>query len=163
MRRFAQELPADEAVKILESATHGVLAVSGDGGYPYAVPLSFVYDGGKIYFHCAREGHKLDAIKACSKVSFCVVSEDKIVPEKYTTFYRSVIVFGRARLIEDSEEAFRAIELLAKKYHPDDAPENRRSEISGAADRFCMAEIEIEHLSGKEAKELMRLRNGGER
>ena len=155
MRRFQQELAEDESIKILSCATHGVLAVSGDGGYPYAVPLSYVLDGKTIYFHCAREGHKLDAIKSCSKVSFCVVSEDNVVPEKYTTYYRSVIAFGRARVVEDEAVSLRAMELLAIKYHPNGSEESRMSEIDGALGRFCVVGIEIEHLSGKEAKELM--------
>lgn len=163
MRRINQQLPENEAIEILASATHGILAVSGDGGYPYAVPLSFVYSGGKIYFHCAREGHKLDAIKRCPKVSFCVVSEDVVIPEEYTTHYRSVIAFGSARVITDEDEALRAIELLAEKYHPADSADGRRAEIDGAAGRFVMVEIEIEHLSGKEAKELMNERKHKER
>ena len=163
MRRINQQLPENEAIEILASATHGILAVSGDGGYPYAVPLSFVYSGGKIYFHCAREGHKLDAIKRCPKVSFCVVSEDVVIPEGYTTHYRSVIAFGSARVIENNDEKLRAIELLAKKYHPTDSADGRRAEIDGAFGRFVMVEIEIEHLSGKEAKELMNERKHKER
>lgn len=158
MRRINQQLSENEALEILSSATHGVLAVFGDGGYPYAVPLSFAYDSGKIYFHCAREGHKLDAIKNCPKVSLCVVSEDNVVPERYTTHYRSVIVFGRARIIEDSDEALRAIELIAKKYHPTDSAEGRQLEIDSSIGRFVIVGIEIEHLSGKEARELMNAR-----
>ena len=73
MRRKRQLLPQEQALEILENNTSGVLALSGDGGYPYAVPMSYVYNDGKIYFHCAKAGHKIDAIRSCDKASFCVV------------------------------------------------------------------------------------------
>ena len=77
-------------------APHGVLAVLGDGGYPYAVPLSFAYEDGHIYIHCARAGHKLDALRRCAKASFCAVERDDVVPEEFTTRYVSAIAFGQA-------------------------------------------------------------------
>ena len=82
MRRFRQELTVEECVQVLERGTHGVLAVLGDEGYPYAVPLSYVHGEGKIWFHCAKAGHKLDTIRNYNKVSFCVVDQDRIMPEE---------------------------------------------------------------------------------
>ena len=96
MRRSKQVLSQEDSIAVLEKATSGVLAVSGDDDYPYAVPVSFVYADGKIFFHCAKSGHKLDAIARNSKVSFCVIDEDKIVPEEYTTYFRSVIAFWKS-------------------------------------------------------------------
>lgn len=84
--------------------TSGVLAVSGDDDYPYAVPLSYVYDGHKIYFHGAKAGHKLDSIVKNPKASFCVIDKDQIVPDEYTTYFRSVIVFGTIRILHDEAE-----------------------------------------------------------
>lgn len=80
MRRKRQQLTEAECIEILKRNTSGVLAVSGDNGYPYAVPLNYVYDGGSVYFHCAKSGHKLDAIRTCDKVSLCVVEQDLVVP-----------------------------------------------------------------------------------
>ena len=97
MRRSRQQLRKEDCFEILSRGSSGVLACLGDGGYPYAVPISYVWDGEKIYFHCAKAGHKLDAVRSCGKVSFCVIGSDDVVPEKYTTCYRSVIVFGRIR------------------------------------------------------------------
>jgi len=94
MRRFRQALSQDDCAEVLRRNSSGVLAVSGDDGYPYAVPLSYVYAGSKLYFHCAPVGHKIDAIEKNSKVSFCVIDKDEVVPEKYTTYFRSVILFG---------------------------------------------------------------------
>ena len=103
MRRKKQELTEERTIEVLNRCTAGTLAVIGDGGYPYSVPLSYVYDGGKIYFHCASEGHKLDAINKDSRVSLSVIDKDQIVQEKYTTYFRSVIVFGKAHVIEDQD------------------------------------------------------------
>ena len=154
MRRKKQVLSKEECELVLERGTSGVLAVLGEGGYPYAVPLSYVYADGKIVFHCAKQGHKLDAIAKNDKVSFCVVDLDDIQPERYTTYFRSVIAFGRARVLEE-EEKRAAIEALAAKYTPED-PEGRKQEIEREYRALCVVAIEIDHLSGKEAIELVR-------
>jgi len=158
MRRNRQQLDENTCLKILENNTAGVLAVSGDEGYPYAVPLSYVYADGALYFHCAKAGHKTDAIRKYDKVSFCVVDQDEIVPERYTTYFRSVIVFGRARVMENPGEVLAAIRKLAVKYAPHDSAENREREIAQSLERMAMVRLEIEHMTGKEAIELVRRR-----
>ena len=97
MRRHKQLLSKEECEKILYKATSGVLALEGDNNYPYTVPISYLYEDNKIYFHSAKSGHKIDSIKKNQKVSFCVIDQDKIVPEEYTTYFRSVIVFGKIK------------------------------------------------------------------
>ena len=158
MRRKKQQLTDEECISILERNTSGVLAVLGDGGYPYAVPLSYVFYDNKIYFHCAKSGHKLDAIQNCCKASFCVTDQDKVVPEKYTTYFRSVIAFGKMRVILDEHEKYAAIERLAIKYAPNDSSERRQKEIEREWSPLCMLEMDIEHMTGKEAIELVRER-----
>ena len=86
MRRNGQELPLEECTAILNRGTSGVLALSGDDNYPYAVPVSYAYDGYKLYFHCAKSGHKIDAIRRNAKASFCVIDQDLVVPEEYFLF-----------------------------------------------------------------------------
>ena len=158
MRRARQQLSDAECVSILNDATNGVLAVAGDDGYPYAVPLSYVYIDGKILFHCAKAGHKLDAILHEPKVSFCVVAQDQVMPEEFTTYFRSVVAFGKARVLEDPHEIRAAIEALAKKYSPNVAVQARDHEIETAGKRMLMIAIDVEHLTGKEAKELVQAR-----
>lgn len=153
LRRKRQLLPPNECVQILETGTSGVLAVSGDDGYPYAVPLSYVYCDSKIYFHCAKSGHKLDAVMRDPKVSFCVIDQDLIVPEEYTTYFRSVIVFGKIKILAEDTEKRAAIEKLAAKYSPMQE-EGRKNEIDKEFPALCMLELSIEHMSGKEAIEL---------
>lgn len=161
LRRKRQLLPPEETTAVLARGTSGVLALSGDGGYPYAVPISYVYDGGRLYFHCAKSGHKLDAIRRSEKASLCVVDQDRIVPEKYTTYFRSVIVFGRIRILEDEGEKRAAIEKLALKYAPDSRPEERQHEIQREWAALCMLEMTIEHITGKEAIELTQAKKIG--
>ncbi len=157
MRRKRQLLAEAETIQIFERGTSGVLALSGDEGYPYAVPLSYVYADGRIIFHGAKSGHKIDAIRGCEKASFCVIDRDQVVPEEYTTWFRSAIAFGRVRIIDQDAEKRAAIELLAEKYSPDD-PEGRRAEIEREYKILCMFELRIEHMTGKEAIELVRAR-----
>lgn len=156
MRRKKQQLTQEETMVILREGTSGVLSLTGDEGYPYGVPLSYVYDGDKLYFHCAKEGHKIDAIRKNPKASFCVIAQDEIVPEKYTTCYTSVIAFGSVRILENEGEKRRAIEELALKYAPEDSEENRQNYIEKNWEPLCMLEMTVEHLSGKEAIELVR-------
>lgn len=154
MRRFKQQLIEDEAVKILKNNKSGVLAVNGDDGYPYTVPLNFVYTDSKIYFHCAKSGHKLDAIKNDSKVSFCVIAEDKVDSEKLTTLFKSVIVFGKAKIMENEAEIKSEMTAFGLKYNNDiNAVEK---EIQREWNGLCCVEIEIEHITGKQAIELLR-------
>ena len=162
MRRFKQALSPEACREVLSRGTSGVLALSGDGGYPYAVPLSYVYDpeGGKFYFHSAKAGHKVDAVRREPKASFCVIDQDQVVPEEYTTYFRSVIAFGTVRVLEEEGEKRSAIELLARKYAPADSAENRERAIQREWAPLCMLEMTVEHLTGKEAIELVRKKEG---
>lgn len=155
MRRKKQLLSQEETAAVLARGSSGVLALAGENGYPYAVPLSYVYDGGRLYFHCARSGHKLDAIRRCEKASFCVIDQDQIVPEEYTSYFRSVIAFGRVRILEDEGEKRAAIEKLALKYAPDSTVEDRKRVIQKEWEPLCMLEMELDHVTGKEAIELV--------
>lgn len=148
MRRFKQQLTDNETIDILKKGTSGVLAVCGDEGYPYAVPISYVYADGKIYLHSAVKGHKIDALKNNKKVSFCVIGKDEVIPENLTTYYRSAIVFGKARILED-KEAENAINLLMLRYSPNMSLEKRQNHIKEASGHIAVIEIEIEHITGK--------------
>lgn len=154
MRRKRQELAQEESITILQKATSGTLALLGDNGYPYAVPISYVYHEGKLYFHSAVEGHKVDAIRQCDKASFCVIEQDEVHPERYTTFFRSVIAFGKIHIIEDETEKLQMARMLGNRYNPDQ-DEALQKELENGLARMLMIRFDIEHLTGKEAKELM--------
>ncbi len=155
MRRIKQELTSEENIEILNRGTSGVLALLGDEDYPYAVPLSYVYHDNKIYFHAAKGGHKIDAVRKHQKASFCVIDYEQVVPEEYTAYYRSVIAFGSIRVIEDEKEMQSAIEILSAKYMPEDK-EGCLKEIERTWERLCMLEFSVEHMTGKEAIELVK-------
>jgi len=158
MRRKRQLLPQEETVALLEKGTSGVLALLGDDDYPYAVPVSYVYADNKIWFHAAKSGHKIDAIKKCDKASFCVIDQDEIIPEKYTTYFRSAIAFGKIRILEDEAEIRQAVKTLAMKYSGD-YEDGIDKEIDVEFSHLCMIQLDIEHLTGKEAIELVKAKN----
>lgn len=154
MRRAKQLLSEEDTAAVMERCTNGVLACLGDEDYPYAVPLSYVYHNGKIYFHSAKAGHKIDAIAKYPKVSFSVTDEDTIVSKEYTTYFRSVIAFGRARIVEGAER-YQAFMAMVKKYSGDQPEEDQLKEVNGCGQAFIVA-IDVEHITGKEAIEFIR-------
>lgn len=153
MRRHRQQLSQEESISIIERATSGTLALLGDEDYPYAVPISFVYHDGCLYFHSAVEGHKIDAIRRHDKASFCVIDQDDVHGEQYTTFFRSVIAFGHISIIEDEDEKIAAARMLGNRYNPNH-DEALKKEMEKGLHRMVMLRMNIEHLTGKEAIEL---------
>jgi hypothetical protein len=153
MRRKRQQMSDEEARELLKNGKYLVLAVSGDDGYPYSVPLSYFYEDNAVYFHCARSGHKLDAIKANPKVSFCVVGDSQIVENKVTVFFSSVIAFGKAEILEGGEKfaACRKLGDVLCPHRPDKVQEDMDNNFS----KVEMVKINIEHLTGKKAIELL--------
>ncbi|MBS3956002.1 MAG: pyridoxamine 5'-phosphate oxidase family protein [Clostridiales bacterium] len=158
MRRRRQLLPEEETVAMLDAATSGVLAVMGEDGYPYAVPLSFAYEDGSLYFHSSRAGHKLDAIAHSDKASFCVIADDDVVQSTFTTHFRSVIVFGRIGVLSDDERRRHALMLLAEKYSPDYL-DDAAAEIERSWNRMCVLELVVEEMTGKAAIEIIEERD----
>lgn len=156
MRRKRQQLSEEESIRILQKSTAGTLALLGDNDYPYAVPISYVYNKGKLYFHSALSGHKVDAIRRSDKASFCVIEQDDVQPEKYTTFFRSVIAFGRIHIIEDEAEKLKTARMLGDRYNPNQE-EALQKELENGLSRLLMICFDIEHLTGKEAIELVRM------
>ena len=155
MRRKRQQLTEEKSIGILQKSTAGTLALLGDNGYPYAVPISYVYADGKLYFHSALSGHKIDAIRYSDKASFCVIDQDEVHPEKYTTYFRSVIAFGRIHIIEDAQEKLETARLLGDRYNPNQE-EALQKELEKGLSRMVMIRLNIEHLTGKEAIELIK-------
>ena len=151
MRRHGQQLSDEECIDILINEPRGILALLGDNDYPYALPMSHVYVDGKIYFHGSKEGHKNDAIKKHSKISYCVM--DKGVKEEDNWWYtfRSVIVFGRIGVIEDRDDKIDKLTYLGNKFFPKE--EDTINEIDRLLDRTEVFEITPTHISGKLVRE----------
>lgn len=155
MRRKNQMLTTQDSIAILNRNTSGVLAISGDEGYPYSVPLSHVYQDGKLYFHCAKKGHKIDAIVNSNKASFCVIDADDVIPAEYTTYFRSVIAFGKIRVAKNDAEKREALLRLVDKYSPAHR-DGGKYEIEKLLAGVQVLVFEIEHMTGKESIELVR-------
>lgn len=154
MRRHGQQLTGEACAQVLSRGSAGVLAVSGANGYPYAVPLSYVYHNNAIFFHGAASGHKLDAIRQNGKASFCAIDRDEVIPEKLTTAYRSVIAFGTAHILEDEAEIRAGAQMLGQKYSPG-MDELINQEIETYMRHMTVVRLDIEHMTGKIGKELL--------
>lgn len=154
MRRFKQQLPQDECMEILRRNTSGVLALCGKDMIPYAVPLSHAVDHDRLIFHCAKEGHKLNLIRENGNASFCVIDQDEVHPERFTTYFRSVIVFGRIRIIEDESERLEAAKIIGRRCNPDE--HELETELAKGFSRVVMLEMAIDWITGKQAIELLK-------
>jgi nitroimidazol reductase NimA-like FMN-containing flavoprotein (pyridoxamine 5'-phosphate oxidase superfamily) len=149
MRRFNQQISEKECKEVLNQEKRGVLSVLGDDGYPYGLPIDYIYDeeDGKLYFHGAKSGHKIDAIRACDKASFCVWDEGYRKEGEWSLNIKSVIIFGRIRPVEDHEQALAICEKLCHKFTDDEAYIQHELQHSGPAVQ-CL-ELSIEHMTGK--------------
>lgn len=153
IRKKKNEISIEAAEILLDSARRGVLAVNGDDGYPYAVPINYLYDkeNQKIIFHGSHVGHKVDAIKKCDKVCFTVLGNETIKGEEWAPFVQSAVVFGHCHLVDSADIAKTLVKRFAMKYYPDEQTADEEIALSGKA--VQMFEIEIEHISGKEVQE----------
>ena len=154
VRKKANEISAEEAKKLLHASRRGVLAVNGDDGYPYAVPVNYLYDEEKqeIIFHGSKVGHKVDSLKKCDKVCFTVYGDETVETEEaWAPFLKSAVVFGRCHLVEDPDETLRLCKKFAMKYYPTEKMVDDEVAASGKAVR--MFRIGIEHISGKKVQE----------
>jgi nitroimidazol reductase NimA-like FMN-containing flavoprotein (pyridoxamine 5'-phosphate oxidase superfamily) len=149
MRRFKQQVSEAECIRILQEEKRGVLSVLGEDGYPYGIPMNHWYnpEDGKIYFHGAKTGHKIDAIARCDKVSFCVWDVGYRKEGEWALNVTSVIVFGRIRLVADEEKAKLIGANLCRKFTDDE--EYIRHEIQSAISRVQCLELTIDHMTGK--------------
>jgi len=149
MRRKDKALTEAQIIDILTAGEEGVLATIGEDGYPYAVPLNYVFHNGSIYFHCAMSGHKIENMEYNPNVSFCVVSDTKILAEEFSTRFKSVVVFGRAEESRGEEKILGLTELI-KRLAKDHVPAGEKY-IKQAQDKPRVFKINVEHMSGKTA------------
>lgn len=148
MRRKEKLMSEVAMTKVISEAEFGTLACIGENGYPYAVPLNFVYENGVIYFHSAHKGHKIDNINYNTKVSFSAVNYVKLLPEKFDTEYDSVVAFGLASEVVEEEEKRQALTLLIKKYSKEYI-EQGLLYIAKSMKAAAVYKINIEHMTGK--------------
>lgn len=154
MRLKEEALCQDDLTAVLERRTAGVLAVYGDAGYPYAVPLTYYYDGQNFFFHGAKTGHKIDALTRNNHASFCVIDRDDVSAEALTNEFRSVIAFGRVEIITDTDRKRAAMMKFAGHLAPGkDAAIT--AYLDRAVDKITVLKLTVEHMTGKEAGDLV--------
>ena len=147
--RKKQQLPMEDCIQILKQETRGVLSVLGDDDYPYGMPMNHWYneEDGKIYFHCGKTGHRLDALKKLDKVSFCTYDNGCRNDDEWALHVKSVIVFGRIKIIDDMEKIVDITTKLSYKFTQDS--EYIQSEIRNYKNQTLLLELTPEHISGK--------------
>ena len=122
LRRQDRALPREEACELLQNSEYGILCMQELGGGGYGIPLNYVWDGGEcLYMHCAPLGHKLDCLAHSSRVTFVITGANRILPEKFSTAYASLLVHGEAQVVTDEEEKIQALRLLIQKLTPQEA------------------------------------------
>lgn len=153
MRRFKQQVSREECVRVLTEQKRGVLSVIGDDGYPYGLPIDHWYceEDRHIYFHCGKEGHKIDAIRKCDKVSYCVYDDGVRKDGDWVLHFVSVITFGRIRIVEDEEKMRRICTEITKRFTDDE--EYLQKEMESAFSRVACLELIPEHMTGKRITE----------
>ncbi len=147
--RKKQKLTESECIELLKNEKRGILSVIGDDGYPYGMPLNHYYneDDGRIYFHSGKTGHKIDAIKVCDKVSFCVMDSGFKKEGHWALNIKSVIVFGRAEIVDDHDKAIEISRLLSYKFTDDEEYIDNEVRTFGAG--VLVFSIIPEHITGK--------------
>ena len=149
MRRIRQQISGEECVRILREEKRGVLSLAGEDGYPYGIPMNHWYnpEDGKLYFHGAKEGHKLDALRKDNRVSYCVWDAGYRREGEWALNVNSVVVFGRISLVTDKEKAKLICEKLCRKFTDDE--EYIERELRNALPRVQCLEMDIDHMTGK--------------
>ena len=154
MRRFKQQLEDSDALKVLKNGHRGVLSLLGDEGYPYGLPVDYlVGDDGHIYIHCAGAGHKIDALKKCDKVCFTVIEDQPRHPDDFALYVKSVIVFGRIRMVEDRSVILKNVMALAEQIYPEQLDTFYQADLEKNRNTVQMLEIIPVQITGKKVHE----------
>lgn len=151
MRKIRKKMDKDQAMAVLHSARRAVLAMNGEDGYPYAIPINFVFADGRIWFHCAKAGQKIDCLKKDSKVCLTTWDDGYKDPGDWAWRLHSVVVFGRVHFVEEKEEKIRRLADLGRKYFPTE--EEVRDTLTRLADNCLLGCVTIDHITGKNIHE----------
>ena len=154
LTRKNKQLPDAECIELLKNERRGVLAVNGDGGYPYAAPMNHYYNeaDGCIYFHCGRaRSHRLDALAASDKVCFCVCENGVRAEGDWELTVRSAVIFGRIEIVDDLDAIREICAALSRRFTDDEAYIER--EIATFAESTYLLRLRPENICGKTVKE----------
>lgn len=158
LKRHEQKLSFDEIEYILKDSSSGVLSLNGSDGYPYGVPVSFIYLDNKIYIHSKKDGYKIDCINKSSKASFTIIYKDQVSKIKFNTDFQSIIAYGIINIMENEKEIIYVLYKFAEKYKTASSDEIM-AEINKFMNRLALLEFDIEHITGKESYDLAKSKN----
>jgi uncharacterized protein len=148
MRRKDREQDEDFALAVVDQCAYSVIATVDSDGSPYCIPISPAREGQWLYFHCAHEGHKIDNFRQRNKVCVSCVGGQQAIPGKFTLKYKSAVIFGTATEVTDREEKIRALNLICKRYTPDNMADFDKA-IEKQLDATAVWKIHIDEISGK--------------
>ena len=148
MFKANRQLPIEETKALFEKGHHGILSVNGDDGYPYAVPVNYVYLNDKIYIHSAKYGYKIDALNQDNKVCFTAILNSEILPSHFTAAFESVVAFGKVTFLEDGDEKRTALTTFIDRFSPD-FKENGMKFLEGAYAKTAVLRIDVDSITGK--------------
>ena len=153
LQRKNKQISIEECIELLRKETRGVLSVLGDDDYPYGMPMNHWYneEDGKIYFHCGKSGHRLDALRKCNKVSFCTYDSGYREEGDWALHVKSVVVFGTMEIIGDMDTIADIARKLSYKFTQDE--EYIRTEIEKYAKATLLLQLTPEHVCGKQITE----------
>lgn len=152
MYKKDRQLSAEKTAEIFEKGHHGILSVNGDDGYPYGVPVNYVYLDGRIYIHSAKYGYKMDALEKSDKVCFTSILDSEILPSKFTAAFESVIAFGKASLVSDDSEKKKVLDTFIDRFAPE-FKEGGQKFIKTAFEKTAIIKIDVESIKGKAYKD----------
>ena len=151
MRRFKQQLTMEECEAILKKAYRGFLSLNGDNGYPYTIPVNFIYLNNHIYFHSAINGHKIDAIDQSPKACFTVINEPVKEENDWWFHVSSVICFGEIGIVGNDNKRMDILRQFGGKYFPDSYDINE--ELTRHGPHTAVLDFTIRHITGKRVQE----------
>ena len=151
MRRIKQQLAEDEALEVLKSAKRGVLSVIGDDGWPYGIHLNPYWEDGRLYFHGAKAGHKIDALRKDARASFTVIDEGTKDEGGWAYTFRSVVVFGHVEFVDDQMRSLDICRHLARRFNPSE--KDIEDEVRRAGQHVQVFALLPEHMTGKRVHE----------
>ena len=149
IRRQDRLLTETEAITLLKHGEYGFLSMTDEDNSAYGIPINYAWDGdNKIYFHCALEGKKLRCIAINPQLSLCIVGATKIIPEKFTTSYKSIVIRCLATTTLTPEQRMHALDLIMKKYSPENIKIGKKY-AQNSFQRTAIVCLEIIEMSGK--------------
>ncbi len=149
MQHIKRKLSDEKTMELLKSGEHGILALNGDDGYPYAVPITYSVFDGFIYFHSGNHGYKIDILKKNTKACFSVILNVEVLPSKFSAAFESVIVTGDISFVEDKEEKMRALEFLLDQFSPDHKEAGMKFAHGPFGEKTAVFKMKIKEISGK--------------